>query len=116
MKEVLNKLGIIDLFEFGILDLFGISLVESLYVFYIMYKVYINIYEYGMEVVVVLGVFLKKRFIDLYLEVYVNYLFLFFIYYKSLSVVLFMGRVKRLKVNEDEYISDIDNLYISDEL
>lgn len=102
LKEVLSKLGIIDLFEFGIVDLFGISLVESFYVFYVIYKVYIDVNERGIEVVVVLGVVMQKRFLDMFLEFYVNYFFLFIIYYKISSVILFMGRVKKFEMIEQE--------------
>lgn len=102
LKEVLSKLGIIDLFEFGIVDLFGISLVESFYVFYVIYKVYMDVNERGIEVVVVLGVVMQKRFLDMFLEFYVNYFFLFIIYYKISSVILFMGRVKKFEMIEQE--------------
>lgn len=56
LKKILSKFGISDVFEVGIVDLFGLSFVESLYVLYVIYKVQVYVNEKGIEVVVVFGV------------------------------------------------------------
>ena len=109
LKEVLNKLGITDLFEPGIADLSGISSVESLYVSHVMHKAYVDVHEQGTEAAAVTGVLMQKRSIDPHPEVHANHPFLFIIYHKSSSAVLFIGRVKRPRVNEEEHVNGVND-------
>jgi len=102
LKEVLNKLGIIDLFVPGIADLSGISSVESLYVSHVIHKAHININERGTEATAASGVVMQKRSLDMPPEFYANHPFLFIIYQKTSSAILFMGRVKKPEMTEQE--------------
>lgn len=102
LKEVLNKLGINDLFVPGIADLSGISSVESLYVSHVIHKAHININERGTEATAASGVVMQKRSLDMPPEFYANHPFVFIIYHKSSSAILFMGRVKKPEMTEQE--------------
>ena len=102
LKEVLSKLGIIDLFEPGIADLSGISSVESLYVSHVIHKAHVNVNERGTEAAAASGVVMQKRSLDMPPEFFANHPFLFIIYHKTSSAILFMGRVKKPEVTEQE--------------
>lgn len=82
-------------------DFLGIILgLEKIYVFYFIYKVFVEVNEKGIEVVVVIVVgimgmgFVLKKFVFC-----VDYLFLFIICYKKLNVILFMGCMLKLLLN-----------------
>lgn len=102
LKEALSKLGIIDLFEPGIADLSGISSVESLYVSHVIHKAHIDVNERGTEAAAASGVVMQKRSLDMPPEFYANHPFLFIIYHKTSSAILFMGRVKKPEMTEQE--------------
>lgn len=102
LKEVLSKLGIIDLFEPGIADLSGISSVESLYVSHVIHKAHVVVNERGAEAAAASGVVMQKRSLDMPPEFYANHPFLFIIYHKTSSAILFMGRVKKTEMTEQE--------------
>ena len=118
LKDVLNKLGISDLFQPGISDLSGLSSVESLYVSHVMHKAHIDVNEQGTEAAAASGVLVQKRSIDLHPEFHADHPFLFFIYHKSSSAVLFIGRVKRPTIIPDTInaTSNADSVHQSDEL
>lgn len=122
LKKVLSKLGVNDLFQPGISDLSGLSSVESLYVSHVIHKAHVDVNEQGTEAAAASGVIVQKRSIDLHPEFHADHPFLFFIYHKSSRAVLFIGRVKRPKVTEEENAetvnvrSDADSVHHSDEL
>ena len=118
LKDVLNKLGISDLFQPGISDLSGLSSVESLYVSHVMHKAHIDVNEQGTEAAAASGVLVQKRSIDLHPEFHADHPFLFFIYHKSSSAVLFIGRVKRPTIIPDTInaATNADSVHQSDEL
>ena len=121
LKDVLSKLGISDLFQPGISDLSGLSSVESLYVSHVMHKAHIDVNEQGTEAAAASGVLVQKRSIDLHPEFYADHPFLFFIYHKSSSAVLFIGRVNRPKITEEipdtiNATINTDSVHQSDEL
>ena len=102
LKEVLSKLGVIDLFEPGIADLSGISSVESLFVSHVIHKAHVDVNERGTEAAAASGVVMQKRSLDMPPEFYANHPFLFIIYHKTSSAILFMGRVKKPEMTEQE--------------
>ena len=121
LKDVLNKLGISDLFQPDISDLSGLSSVESLYVSHVIHKAHIDVNEQGTEAAAASGVLVQKRSIDLHPEFHANHPFLFFIYHKSSSAVLFIGRVKQPKITEEipdtmNATNNNDSVHQNDEL
>lgn len=102
LKEVLSKLGIIELFVPGIADLSGISSVESLYVSHVIHKAHVDVNERGTEAAAASGVVMQKRSLDMPPEFYANHPFLFVIYHKTSSAILFIGRVKKPEMTEQE--------------
>lgn len=57
LNNVLEKMGVIDMFSEFKVDFLGISLgLEKFYVFYVIYKVFVEVNEKGIEVVVVIVV------------------------------------------------------------
>lgn len=121
LKDVLSKLGINDLFQPGVSDLSGLSSVENLYVSHVIHKAHVDVNEQGTEAAAASGVVVQKRSIDLHPEFHANHPFLFFIYHKSLRVVLFIGRVKRPQLTEENADSvnatfNTDSVHQNDEL
>ena len=116
LKEVLSKLGIIDLFEPGIADLSGISSVESLFVSHVIHKAHIDVNERGTEAAAASGVVMQKRSLDMPPEFYANHPFLFIMYHKTSGAILFMGRVKKPEMTEEENNTAKVNSNRSDEL
>jgi len=122
LKDVLSELGVYDLFQPGISDLSGLSSVESLHVSHVIHKAHINVNEQGTEAAAASGVLVQKRSIDLHPEFHADHPFLFFVYHKSSSAVLFIGRIKKPKVTEEEnaetinVTSNSDSVHHSDEL
>jgi len=122
LKDVLSELGVYDLFQPGISDLSGLSSVESLHVSHVIHKAHINVNEQGTEAAAASGVLVQKRSIDLHPEFHADHPFVFFVYHKSSSAVLFIGRIKKPKVTEEEnaetinVTSNSDSVHHSDEL
>ena len=122
LKDVLSELGVYDLFQPGISDLSGLSSVESLHVSHVIHKAHINVNEQGTEAAAASGVLVQKRSIDLHPEFHADHPFVFFVYHKSSSAVLFIGRIKKPKVTEEEnaetinVTSNSDSVRHSDEL
>lgn len=102
LKEVLSQLGISDLFDAGSADLSGLSSVESLFVSHVIHKAHVDVNEKGTEAAAATGVIMQKRSLDMPPEFYADHPFLFVIYHKSSSTVLFIGRVKRPEITEEE--------------
>ena len=102
LKEVVSNLGISDLFEPHLADLSGLTSVESLYVSHIIHKAHVDVNEKGTEAAAATGVIMQKRSLDMYPEFYADHPFLFVIYHKSTNAVLFVGRVTRPEIPEQE--------------
>ena len=102
LKEVLYKLGVIDIFEPDLSDLSGLSSVERLHVSHVIHKAHVHVTEQGTEAAAASGVLIQKRSIDPHPEFHANHPFLFFIYHKSSHVILFIGRVSRPQMTEQE--------------
>ena len=90
------------MFEPGIADLSGISSVESLFVSRVIHKAHVDVNERGTEATAASGVVMQKRSLDMPPEFYANHPFLFIIFHKTSSAILFMGRVKKPEMTEQE--------------
>ena len=93
LNQILPQLGIKDLFEAGKADLSGISPFEDLYVSHIIHKAHVEVNEEGTEAAAASGVVMQKRSLDLHPVFYADHPFIFVIYQKSSSSVLFLGKV-----------------------
>lgn len=122
LKKPLSKLGISDMFEPHLSDLSGLSSVERLHVSHVIHKAHVSVNEQGTEAAAASGVLVQKRSIDLHPEFYANHPFLFFIYHKKSDAVLFIGRIKKPDLSEQENAETVndtrktDNIHHNDEL
>ena len=117
LKTILHKLGIKDLFDFGLADLSGMTSEENLHVSQFVHKAHIEVNEQGAEAAAATGVVVQKRSIDLHPVFYADHPFLFLIYHMTSRTILFVGHVVHpsVMVEQEELHEQLQPLFSSHE-
>nr|XP_002129317.1 serpin A3-5 isoform X1 [Ciona intestinalis] len=94
VKEVLQTLGVVDLFDSGASNLTGISTVEQLYVSEFTQKAYINVNENGTVAAAASAATVQGRSLSIPRQVTVDRPFFIGVYQEKSNSFLFLGKVE----------------------
>jgi serpin B len=96
LNEVLQKLGLVDIFAGGKADLSGMDGTKELYVYHVVHKAYVDVNEEGTEAAAATGVMISLLCAPPPPEEFkADHPFLFIIRENRVKATLFMGRLYR---------------------
>ncbi|XP_007486926.2 serpin B12 [Monodelphis domestica] len=93
LNFILQKMGIVDIFDEAKADLSGISSSPNLYLSKAIHKTFVEVSEDGTEAAAATGAVVSTKSASPYVPFYTNHPFLFFIKDNKTNTILFYGKV-----------------------
>lgn len=95
LKEMLTKMGAVDMFSQNQADFSGISTSDQLHVSEVVHKAFVDVNEEGTEAAAATGVGMAAMSMPMNPEFNANHPFLFLIHHNDSGAVLFLGRMAK---------------------